>query len=67
MVEDSVLVICILKIENLFRISIFGFRFFLPEKTRILQLRNYASSKTALGRGGPFRAVKLATIESTDT
>ena len=66
MVVDSVLVICILKIENLFRIStcpplpemlaykmhavrgfgrrVFGFRiYFLPEKTRISQLRSYAS------------------------
>ncbi len=51
MFVDSVLVICILKIENLFaayalrtvRISIFGFRiYFLPEKTRISELRYYA-------------------------
>ena len=59
-------------------VSDFGFRIsnltfwtyeknFLPEKTRISQLTDYASSETALGRGGPYGAVNLAPLESTDT
>jgi hypothetical protein len=39
----------------------------LPEKTPISKPRNYASSETMLGSGGPFGAVNLALFDSTDT